>query len=456
MSQAAILGGPPVRYRRFADRKTMGEAEERAAVEVIRSDVLSDFLGAGGDYFLGGAKVRGFEDKWCEMYGFKHGISVNSWTSGLVIAMGAVGVQPGDEVICPPYTMSASATAAIFYGGIPVFADIERETLCLDPADFERKITPRTRAVVVVHLLGRSANMDAIMEIARRHDVKVIEDAAQAPGVRYKGRPVGAIGDVGGFSLNFHKHIHCGEGGMLVTQSDELARRCQLIRNHGENAVSPEEVASTPNFFGGNYRLTELQSAIGIAQLDRLEGYLEARQRLAAHMARRLDDMPGLQTYMTDEGDDHAYYIFPIWYDAERVGMSRSLFVRSVLAELPEPRGFESTPLAEGYIKPLYLLEMFQQRRAMGRGSFPWAFAPESAPDYSKGLCPVAESMYERELILSPLVREPLSVEDIDDIADAMEKVLGQASEIVAKLGDDQDVTEVVTPIDVANSRGTT
>ena len=173
-------------------------------------------------------------------------------------------------------------------------------------------------------------------------------------------------------------------------------------------------------------------------------------------MARRLDDMPGLQTYMTDEGDDHAYYIFPIWYDAERVGMSRSLFVRSVLAELPEPRGFESTPLAEGYIKPLYLLEMFQQRRAMGRGSFPWAFAPESAPDYSKGLCPVAESMYERELILSPLVREPLSVEDIDDIADAMEKVLGQASEIVAKLGDDQDVTEVVTPIDVANSRGTT
>ena len=216
------------------------------------------------------------------------------------------------------------------------------------------------------------------------------------------------------------------------------------------------KVANTPNFFGGNYRLTELQSAIGIAQLDGLEGYLETRQRLAAHLASRLDTMDGLTTYMTDEGDDHAYYIFPIWYDADQTGMSRSLFVRAVLAELPEPRGFESTPLAEGYIKPLYLLEMYQQRRAMGRGSFPWSFAPESQPDYSKGLCLVAESMYESELILSPLVREPLTEADIDDIADAMEKVLAQASEIVAKLGDDSLNTEVVTPIDVANSRGTT
>jgi len=456
MTRAAILGGPKVREARFHDRKTMGEAEEKAAVEVIRSDVLSDFLGAGGDYFLGGEKVRAFEKKWCDMYGFKHGISVNSWTSGLMVAMGAVGLEPGDEVICTPFTMSASATSAIFYGAIPVFADIEPDTLCLDPADFERKITPRTKAVVVVHLLGRSADMDAIMEIARRHDVKVIEDAAQAPGVRYKGRPVGAIGDIGGFSLNFHKHIHCGEGGMLVTHDDELARRCQLIRNHGENAVSPDEVATVPNFIGGNYRLTELQSAIGIAQLDRLEGYLETRQSLAAHMARRIESMDGLSTHQVPDDQDHAYYIFPIWYDATRVGMSRKLFVKSVLAELPEPRGFESTPLAEGLVKPLYLLEMYQQRRAMGRGSFPWSFQSGPGPDYSKGLCPVAEAMYERELMLSPLVREPLDTTDMDDIADAMEKVLAQVSEIVDALGDAPDGGEVVTPTAVANARGTT
>jgi dTDP-4-amino-4,6-dideoxygalactose transaminase len=243
---------------------------------------------------------------------------------------------------------------------------------------------------------------------------------------------------------------------MLVTHDDELARRCQLIRNHGENAVSPDEVATVPNFIGGNYRLTELQSAIGIAQLDRLEGYLETRQSLAAHMARRIESMDGLSTHQVPDDQDHAYYIFPIWYDATRVGMSRKLFVKSVLAELPEPRGFESTPLAEGLVKPLYLLEMYQQRRAMGRGSFPWSFQSGPGPDYSKGLCPVAEAMYERELMLSPLVREPLDTKDMDDIADAMEKVLAQASEIVDALGDAPDGGEVVTPTAVANARGTT
>ncbi|MDP6946080.1 MAG: DegT/DnrJ/EryC1/StrS family aminotransferase, partial [Myxococcota bacterium] len=415
MSTPAILGGEPIRARPFLARKTMGEAEKRAAMEVLDSDVLSAYLGSAGKFFLGGPRVRAFEDAWRERYGFKHCATVNSWTTGLMVALGAVGVEPGDEVICPPYTMSASATAAMFYGGIPVFADIEASTLCLDPTDFEAKLTPRTRAVVVVHLLGHPASMDPIVEIARRHGVAVIEDAAQAPGVFYRGRPVGTIGDVGGFSLNFHKHIHCGEGGVLVTDDERIARACQLIRNHGENAITADELPHLVNPIGSNYRLTELQAAIGLAQLGRLEGYLATRQELAHHLTNRLRDRPGLTLQTVEPGSTHAYYVFPVRYDATVTGLSRSMFVRAVCAELPEPAGFESLPLAAGYVKPLYLNPIYQQRRALGRGGYPWAFNPEVSYDYSPGSCPVAERMYSDELVLSPLVREPHTVQDMDD-----------------------------------------
>jgi perosamine synthetase len=455
MSTPAILGGEPVRRTPFLPRTTMGEPEKRAAMEVLDSDVLSAFLGSSGKFFLGGPKVRAFEDAWRQRYGFKHCVTVNSWTTGLMVAFGAVGVEPGDEVICPPYTMSASATAAMFYGGVPVFADIEASTLCLDPADFEAKITPRTKAVVVVHLLGRPAAMDPICDIAKRHGIAVVEDAAQAPGVLYRGRPVGTIGDVGGFSLNFHKHIHCGEGGVLVTDDDGIARACQLIRNHGENAITEEELKTLVNPIGSNYRLTELQSAIGLAQLDRLEGYLDTRQRLAEHLNDRLRDRPGLTLQSVEPGSTHAYYVFPMRYDAQVTGLSRSMFVRAVCAELPTPKGFESLPLAAGYVKPLYLNPVYQKQRALGRGGYPWAFNPDVTYDYREGLCPVAERMYAEELVLSPLVREPHTVSDMDDFVDAIEKVLDHA-EAIREGASHLDDGHVVTPVDAANATSTT
>ena len=455
MTKPAILGGEPLRKAPFLPRKTMGDAEKRAAMEVLDSDVLSAFLGSSGKFFLGGEKVRSFEQAWCERYGFKHCITVNSWTTGLMVAFGAVGVEPGDEVICPPYTMSASATAAMFYGGIPVFADIEASTLCLDPADFEAKITPRTKAVVVVHLLGRPAAMDPICAIAKRHGIAVIEDAAQAPGVFYRGRPVGAIGDVGGFSLNFHKHIHCGEGGVIVTDDEGIARASQLIRNHGENALTEDELEALINPIGSNYRLTEIQAAIGLAQLTRLEGYLSTRQALAAHLNQRLSGRPGLTLQSVEPGSTHAYYVFPIRYDARVTGLSRSMFVRAVSAELPTPKGFESMPLAAGYVKPLYLNPVYQRRRALGRGGYPWAFNPDITYDYSAGSCPVAERMYASELVLSPLVREPHSLRDMDDFADAIERVLDHAEEI-ARDAAHLDDGAVMTPVDAANATNTT
>jgi dTDP-4-amino-4,6-dideoxygalactose transaminase len=455
MSKPAILGGKPVRTNPFPKRWTMGEAEKAAALKVLDSDVLSAFIGGPGKYFLGGEKVRAFEADWAQRYGFRHAISVNSWTSGLMIAAGAVGVEPGDEVICSPFTMSASATCAMFYGGIPVFADIDPDTFCLDPASVEARITERTKAIIVVHLFGCPTDMDAILRIARPRGIRVIEDAAQAPGVFSRGRAVGAIGDVGGFSLNFHKHIHTGEGGMIVTNDDGLAWRCQLIRNHGENAIEAQEAEELTNLIGGNYRLTELQAAIGIEQLKRLDRYLATRQELAAHLDARLSALGGLTAPRVPEDSTHAFYVYPIKYDATQAGLPRSLFVRAVSAELPPPDGFESTPLTEGYVKPLYLSTLYQRRMALGRRGYPFAYNARVEYDYRQGLCPVAERMYEQELLLSPLVREPLTATDLDDLADAMEKVLAKADLIRDALPAEGVTDKVFTPVDAAHASGT-
>lgn len=422
----AIDGGRPLRTEPFALRRTMGEAEKRAVIEVMDSDKLSDFFGSPGPNWLGGAKVQAFENKWAETYGFKYAISVNSWTTGLTTAVGAVGIEPGDEVICSPYTMSASATAVVFYGGIPVFADIDERSFNITADTIRQRLTPRTKAILVVHIFGQPADMDPIMALAREHGLKVIEDGAQSPGVHYKGRPVGAIGDVGGFSLNYHKHIHTGEGGMLVTNDDQIALRCRLIRNHAENFIDTFELEDLGNLIGSNYRLTELQAAIGIVQLDRLPGYLSHRQRLAAHLGRAIEGLPGLSPAHTIDGAEHAFYTYAIRFDAQAAGMSRTRFAQAVNAELPKPTHVEQHGLLEGYVKPLYLAPMYQRKVALGRQGFPWNLHPEVDYRYEPGLCPVAERMRNEELLLTPLVREPLTERDMDDLAAAMAKVLGQ------------------------------
>ena len=449
MSRPAILGGSPVRTTPFPDRKTMGQPEREAALAVLDSDCLSAFIGGPGKFFGGGPRVLEFEQAWAGRYGFEHAVSVSSWTAGLILACGAVGVEPGDEVICPPYTMSATSTAPMFYGGVPVFADIDPVTYCLDPASVARRITERTKAIIVVHLFGRAAPMEPLMALARDHGLKVIEDAAQAPGVYYQDRPVGAIGDVGGFSLNFHKHIHTGEGGMLVTNDHAVAEKCRWIRNHGENAYDVQELDDPVNLIGGNYRLTELQAAIGTAQLQRLEGYLQTRAELAAHFGARLAELPGLTPDAPPVDGTHAYYVYPLKYDAAAIGLTRNMFVQAVAAELPQPSGFESTPLTEGYVRPLYLSRIYQQRCGLGRGGQPWSYNPGVAYDYSQGLCPVTEGLYERELLISPLIREPLTTADVDHLVQAMARVIDGADAIREALGEGSD--EVLTPVSAVN-----
>lgn len=432
MSKLALLGGTPVRTREFPVRVTMGNAEKSAAMRVLDADSLSEFVGYAGDFFNGGKEVRAFEDLWCRGYGFKHGISVNSLTTGLQAALGAIGIEPGDEVICPPYTMSATASAVLFYGGIPIFADVDAARFTLDPACIERAITGRTKAIMVVHLFGYPADMDAIMAIAAKRGLKVIEDAAQAPGVLYRGRPVGGIGHVGGFSLNYHKQVHAGEGGLMVTNDDTLALRLRLIRNHGENVTEAYGLDDISNMIGSNYRFTELQAAIAAEQFKRLKGFLAHRDQLAATLERRLRPIPGLKIQEREKGSTHAYYMYPLRFDEKVMGVPRSLFMRAVNAELPKPKYWNTTPFyLEGYVKPLYLNPIYQKKIALGGKGFPFNANPGVTYDYPKGLCPVTERLHEKELLLSPLIQEGMTAADIQDFADAIEKVVSAKNELM-------------------------
>jgi len=423
-TKLAVLGGSPVREKPFGIRRTVGEKEMAAVEAVLKKGDISLFFGSPGDFFLGGPYVKAFESKWAKQYGFQNCISVNSWTTGLVTALGAVGIEPGDEVICTPYSMSATATSILFYGGIPVFVDVEDKYFNLDPQKIEEKITPRTKAIMLVHLFGHPADMDPILKIAKKHNLKVVEDGAQAPGAKYKGKYVGAIGDIGGFSLNYHKHIHTGEGGLIVTNDDDLAMRCRLIRNHGENCIEAYEIKDFSNVIGSNYRLTEIQAAIGAVQMDLVEEYVNHRNDLAAHLTKQLNQFDCIEPAAIQDGCRHSFYVYPFKYKQNVHGVKREVFVKAVLAELPTPEVWEQTPLVGGYVRPLYLNPVYQKKMALGKKGFPWSMNPGVQYDYAPGLCPVVERLYGSELIHTPLVREAVNRSDIDDFARAIEKVI--------------------------------
>ena len=261
MPHLAINGGTPVRTAPFPRYNTIGSEEKQAVMEVLEDGVLSQFLGTWHPDFYGGPRIQKLEKEWAEYFGVKHAVTVNSATSGLYAAVGAAGVGPGDEVIVSPYTMAASATAALVYGAIPVFADIDPDIYCLSPRSIRERITPSTRAIIVVDIFGHPADMDEIMAIAAEHNLAVIEDNAQGPGALYNGKYAGALAHMGVFSLNYHKTIHTGEGGVIVTDDDELAERLQLIRNHAEVVVRGKGVQNLVNMVGFNYRMTEIEAA---------------------------------------------------------------------------------------------------------------------------------------------------------------------------------------------------
>jgi len=426
-AKLALFGGSKTILAEFKHYNPIGAEEVQAAKSVIESGVLSKYLGVWSEDFFGGPKVLEFERQCAEYFGTKHAVTVNSWTSGLVAAVGAIGIEPGDEVIVTPWTMSASATAIMHWNAIPVFADIDHETFNLDPVSVEANITPYTKAIMAADIFGQPADMDELMAIATKHGLKLISDAAQAPGARYKDSYAGTVAHVGGYSLNYHKHIHTGEGGILVTDDDGLADRLKLIRNHAEVVVGDKGVTNLSNMIGHNFRLGEIECAIGIEQLKKLDGFVQSRQALANRLTEGLRDLNGLRTPLVRPDRTHVYYVYPMVLDINEIGVSRELIRDALRAE--------GVAVNDRY-QNIHLLPMYQRKIAYGTKGFPWSSEIcHRDINYGKGICPVAEKMNDSTYLGFGMCVYDLSDNDVDLIVAAFQKVWSNLDEIKSLAG---------------------
>jgi len=418
MTDLAINGGSKVREKLFPAHRPVGQAEAVSVAKVMENGVLSKYLGAWHPDFYGGPTVNALEKSWAERFGVKHAVAVNSNTSGLFCAMGAIGIEPGDEVIVCGYSMSISAVAPLLYGGIPVFADIEDDCFCLSADSVAERITSRTKAILVVDLFGQVYDVTGINTLAEKHGLKIVEDCAQAPGAKFGSKYAGSLGDIGVFSLNYHKHIHSGEGGIIVTDDDTLAEKMRMIRNHAESVVGPRDWPDLTNMLGFNFRMTEVEAAIALTQIDKLDGLLSKRLDNIAYIEKELAFVAAMAPPKVRDGATHSYYQHAYLWDAVVAGVDRNTFVEAVKAELPmfELRETEGVKLSYGYVKPLYQLPIFASNSRSSNFT-------QQLPDYSGVTCPVLEELHHKTLIHHEFMVPSMDYSDIDDVVAAFDKV---------------------------------
>jgi perosamine synthetase len=365
-------------------RQWIDEDDVAAVVEVLRSDWLTT-----------GPRVAEFERAFARCVGAREAVAVSSGTAALHAAVYALGVGHGDEVIVPCLTFAATANCVVYQGGNPVFADVDADTLLIDPAEVERKITPRTRAVIAVDYAGQPCAYDALRDLARRRGLALVADACHALGGEYKGRPVGSLADLSTFSFHPVKHIATGEGGMVATDDPEKARRMRSFRNHGITTDHRQREATGSWFYemadlGYNYRLTDLQCALGMSQLRKLPGWVSRRRRIAARYDAAFAGLPWLRPLAVRPEVSHAYHLYVVRAAAER---------RRVFAALRA----EGVGVNVHYI-PVHLHPYY--RRRFGAGP---------------GLCPVAEAAYER--ILSLPIFPRMTDDDVEAVITSVRKV---------------------------------
>jgi len=359
--------------------------------KILDSKILSGFRGTPAGH-LGGRYVQALESQFKAYFGVRYAISLNSATAALHAALVACGIGKGDEVIVTPYSFSSSASCVLMVGATPVFADIEEDTFCIDPIKVLQLITPRTKAIIPVHLCGHPADMRGITSVAAQYHLKIIEDAAQAIGATYKGRYVGTMGHCGVFSFNQSKHINTGEGGMLITNDDDIARKVRAVRNHGE--ISDPEL----EIVGYNYRLCELEAFLALEQFKVLDKMTDIRIELTSQMSEALSKIPGFTPPVTKKGCKHVFYTYAVKFDEDIVGISRDEFQDRMINS--------GVYFGKGYVKPLYLLPIYKKF------------------GYGKGLCPVAERFYERELIVTDIFKYPLTKSDVCGIIEKVRSCL--------------------------------
>lgn len=400
MSQKlALLGGPPVRTRPFTSWPIFGKPEEQRLLRTLRN-------GKWGR--LNGSEVAEFEKRFTAMHGCKHGIAVVNGTVSLRIALMAAGIPADAEVIVPPYTFFSTASAVIEANMIPVFADIDLNTFNLDPKAVQAAITPRTRAIIPVHFAGQPADMKAIMAIAKKYKLLVIEDAAHAHGASYRNKPAGSLGHIASFSFQSSKNLTSGEGGIITTNDDALAAACRSIHNCGR---IPAGIWYEHHVISGNYRLGEFQGAVLNAQLARLEAQTKTRDRNGQYLAARLSRLPGI--YPQQRPKDctrHSYHLFMLRMVPEEFGAPRAALLKALQAE--------GIPCSAGYGWSLHHQPMFRNK-AFG----PYLKKAAKGLNYRKVNCPNSDLICREQCVWLEQSIFLGTRADMDDIARAFEKV---------------------------------
>lgn len=406
----AIHGGTPVRSSPLPPWPDYGDEEIQAAVEVLRSGKLAR---------QSGSKVSQFEAAFAERFQVKHAVATSSGTAAIHVALAALGIGPGDDVINTPHCFIGTATPVVHAGAVPVFADIDPRTYNMYPVSIESRITPYTKAIIPVHLNGLPADMDPILEIAHRHNLSIVEDAAQAHGAEYKGRLAGTIGDIGCFSFWEDKLITtAGEGGMVITNNDELAQRARQFHHHGEERRDGDyyqmERLYHHETLGYNYRMTEIQGAIGLVQLGRLDEYIAIRRERAHQLTDLLEQVDGVIPPYEPPDTRHVYYKYVIRLDRTALTVTARDFVAAL-------RG-EGIHCSRRYPTPLHQQPVFVNHRGFGESTAPYEHPwYPGKTSYGSG-SPNAEQLPEDLVMIT--MRPTYTPKDILDIAAGVAKVV--------------------------------
>jgi len=378
-------------------------------------------------------EVIGLQDDFAKYIGAKHALVVNSGTAALHAAVVAAGVGPGDEVITPAYSFWATAQAIIAHNGIPVFTDIDVDSMNMDPAKIEEKITEKTKALMPVHVHGLCADMDTINALAKKHDLKVIEDAAQAVGGKYKGRNAGVLGDVAGFSLNGSKNLPAGEGGIVTTNDDEMIDRARQMAMFGEKVVPKGEIRLyDAQIMGFNYRNNEMADAFCRSVLKRYDHLQDLRRKNCDYLNTELAKIKGVRPPEEPEGDVHTWHLYKVRLYPEQLGIT-DIHVKRFRWAVHKALIEEGVDMFEWHNMPVPAQSIFMQKNAYGKGE-PWtgAHASQQARDmiYDPFDYPVTVDMFDRSFCINP-VYPPNDLKLMEYIVEAFHKVFDNLDEIL-------------------------
>jgi len=364
------------------------------------------------------SKVEEFEQAFARYQDAKYGIAVANGTVSLELCLKTGGIEPGDEVILPAVTFIATASAITEVGAIPIFVDVDPDTISIDPDLIEEAITPRTKAVIAVHYGGYPVNFDAILPIVKKHNLLFIEDAAHAHGTEWKGRKVGAIGDFGSFSFQESKSLTAGEGGIVLTNDEELAEKARLIHNIGRRVDRPDYLHF---ILSSNYRMTEFQGALLLSQMKHLPEWTELKHKNGEYLATELRKIGGVEPLKRDPRiTKRGYYFFIMKYDSDEFkGLSRDKFIEALNAE--------GVPCNAAYGVPLYKNPAFKKENLKGI----WAKGIDPIPDYEELYLPVAEKFCAHQQVALPHTILMADRSGIQMIIDSISKIKDNVEELI-------------------------